>query len=86
MVSDFRFFTLIGLRRVDLILEMLKKFFGSHVEKFLSRFEVSADHLFRNVKFEKVYPPTNPQFLTDAFQIFAGWRRNKNEGKVLSDF
>ena len=28
-----------------------------NTEKFLSRFEVLADHLFRNVKFEKIQPP-----------------------------
>ena len=57
MVSDFRFFALIALRRVDLILKMLKNFFGSLVEKFLSRFEVSADPLFRNGKTTFSYPP-----------------------------
>ena len=74
------------MRRVDLIFKMLINFFVAHVKKFLSRFEVLADHLFRNVKFEKVYPPTNPQFLTDAFHIFTDWRRIKNEGGVFSDF
>ena len=57
LVSDFWFFTLIGMRRVDLILKMLKKIFVAHVKKILSSFEVSTDPLFRNVKFEKVYPP-----------------------------
>ena len=57
MVSDFRFFTLIAFRMVDLILKMLKKIFGSHVEKILSRFEVSVDPLFRNGKITFSYPP-----------------------------
>ena len=75
------------MRRVDLIFKMLRIFFVAHLKIFLSRFEVLADHLFRNVKFKKVYPPpTNPQFLTDAFHIFTDWRRIKNEGGIFSDF
>ena len=36
---------------------MLKNFFVPHLEKFLSRFEVLADPLFRNVKITFGYTP-----------------------------
>ena len=66
---------------------MLKKFFVPHLEKFLSRFEVLADPLFRNVKITFGYPPPkNPQFSTVELELLTPCRGITNAGKGLPDF